>query len=248
MRRRLFVVGTDTEVGKTTVSVALLGAAAALGHSLLPYKPAVSGDLGPSSDHARLTGAVPNLELCAEDITLFRFERAVAPGLAEAQHNFFGTKRQPTQRASLPVLAKVLAHLEDLEARTPTDTTLIEGAGGLHVPMPSDTWLVEWISSLRATPFVVARAGLGTINHTILTVESLRAHGLPPCAFALSCTTPSDELLANDNRRVLEARLQLPCIGVLPHDETHALERPWLRPDWATLLGITAENATPKRP
>jgi dethiobiotin synthetase len=63
-------------------------------------------------------------------------------------------------------LAAARAVLERLEAGTRRTLTMIEGAGGLWVPMPGGTWLPAWISALRAAPVVVGRLGLGTINHT----------------------------------------------------------------------------------
>ena len=240
MRQRFFVIGTDTEVGKTTVSVALLKAAAAAGLPLLPFKPAVSGDLSDSSDHARLARAVPELGLNGEAISVHRYEAAIAPGMAEPNHPFFEAQAEPASTSSRAIRAARNA-LDALEERTETVATLIEGAGGLHVPMPGGTWLAEWIEAFDAQVIVVGRAGLGTLNHTILTVEALRTLGRPPALFFLCCTQPDDLGLANDNRRVLEARLGIPCAGILPHrpdPDTHDPSPRWLRADLFASLGL----------
>lgn len=236
MTRRIFIVGTDTEIGKTTVSVALLHAAKRAGRRYLPFKPAVSGDLGPSSDHARLVAAIPELGLTPEAITVYRFEPPIAPGLAEDDHPFY---EAPARRSNPEAHRRALLTLETLEAAHAPHLSLIEGAGGLHVPMPGGGWLPEWIAALSATPIVVARAGLGTLNHTILTVEALRALDLPPPAFLLNCRHPQSPDAVESNRRVLEARLQIPCLGVLPHaagDADAARESDWLRSDALELL------------
>ena len=231
MSRRIFIVGTDTEIGKTTTSVALLRAATRSGRRYLPYKPAVSGDLGPTSDHARLVRAVPQLGLSPESITAYRFQPPIAPGLAEANHSFY----EPHARVTDPrTIARAVETLEALEAKHAPDLSLIEGAGGLHVPMPGSTWLPSWIAALEATPLVVARAGLGTLNHTILTVESLRNLDLHPSGFILNCRFEQSADTVESNRKVLEARLRIPCLGVLPHAVEEAdgdRSDDWLRPD-----------------
>ena len=240
MTRRVFIVGTDTEIGKTTVSVALLHAARSAGRSYLPFKPAVSGDLGPGSDHARLVRAAPHFGLSPEEITSYRFEPPIAPGLAEADHPFY---EPPARRPNAAAPQKALAQLEALERTHGPDLSLIEGAGGLHVPMPGGDWLPSWITALGATPVVVGRAGLGTLNHTILTVEALRTLELAPPAFILNARHPQTQATIDSNRRVLEARLGIPCLGVLPHCEDESDSDPdapraraWLRPDTLELL------------
>jgi dethiobiotin synthetase len=241
MPHRLFIVGTDTEVGKTTVSVALLRAASSASARVLPFKPAVSGDLSTSSDHARLARAVPELSLDGEAISVHRFQPPIAPGLAQEGHRFYERASAPHgANASTPEIESARQVLESLEQRLEPDATLIEGAGGLHVPMPGGTWLGEWITAFDALPVVVGRAGRGTINHTILTVEALRAQKRPPPAFLFSCTQPQDRAIGEDNRRVVEARLGIPCLGVLPHQPNADAQREeaWLRSDALRLLGL----------
>jgi dethiobiotin synthetase len=105
--------------------------------------------------------------------------------------------------------------------------------------MPGGDWLPSWISVLGATPIVVGRAGLGTLNHTILTVEALRSLELPPPAFLLNCRHPQSLETIESNRRVLEARLQIPCLGVLPHASSNPdaeRDEGWLTRDALTRL------------
>ena len=253
MAPRHFIVGTDTEVGKTTVSAALLRAAQKRGRQVIPYKPAVSGDLSDSSDHARLARATPELGLQAKEITLYEYAAALAPGIAQDETPFIQTgaheRAEPrsSREASLsPTITACLDHLATLESAFPQRAaTLIEGAGGLHVPMPGGTWLPDWIAAFAATPIVVGRAGLGTINHTLLTVEALRTLKLAPPAFVMSCTQSESAEAVEQNRLVLQARLQIPCLGVLPF--RHAPDAPidaatWLEPNWLEILQWNGAN------
>lgn len=131
-------------------------------------------------------------------------------------------------------LGRVRAALEALEARHPADLTLIEGAGGLWVPMPGGTWLPAWIAGLAAAPIVVGRLGLGTINHCLATIAGLRRLGLPPRGFFLAQTTPDADPSHAHNERVIAAASGLPCLGVLAHGQADA---GWLRPGaWDRLL------------
>jgi dethiobiotin synthetase len=233
---RLFIVGTDTEIGKTTVATALLRAARSRGQRWLPYKPAVSGDLGPSSDHARLCQAASDMALDPEGITIHRFEPPIAPGLAEPNHPFHARQPRDEDRAR-STLEEARSHLANLIAEHQPHLVLIEGAGGLHVPMPGGTWLPEWITALSARPIVVARAGLGTLNHTILTVNALRRLDLNPAGFILNAYQPQSEQTIDSNRRVLEARLNIACLGVHPHLRDAQYAPPdWLDDTWLMQL------------
>ena len=182
---RLFLVGTDTDCGKTAVTCALLRSARARGLTPLPYKPAASGPEGPRSDPARLLRAAEISELELPLLCPLRYEAPLAPGIADARARFLDRDAPPPDRAPL---MRTLAALENAELRHRPDVTLIEGAGGLHVPMPGGTWLADWITALAATPIIVGRLGLGTINHTLLTIDALRALGHRPRGFLLSQT------------------------------------------------------------
>mgnify|MGYP000346612162 CR=1 FL=1 len=133
-------------------------------------------------------------------------------------------------------LARACARLGELEQRLAPELTLIEGAGGLWVPMPGGSWLPAWISAMRAEVIVVGRLGLGTINHCLLTFAGLRQLGLAPRGFILAQTRAEADPSTADNERVIAASSELPCLGVLgfaPGPEAHA----WLRGGVRGLLG-----------
>jgi len=134
-----------------------------------------------------------------------------------------------------PVVLAVAAALAEAEARYVPGVTIVEGAGGLWVPMPGGTWLPAWIAGLGATPVVVGRLGLGTINHCLLTIAGLRGLGLAPAGFILSQTGASGDASELHNERVIAAASGLACLGVLAFGtgpEDHA----WVRPQGWRLL------------
>jgi dethiobiotin synthetase len=237
---RIALIGTDTDCGKTMVACALLRAARAAGMRALPFKPAASGTDGDQGDPERLAGAARLAGLTAEEVCPQRFVAAVAPGLAEpgGSDMVWNTWREGQAAPDGGPLAAARAVLAGLEARYAPTLTIIEGAGGLWVPMPGGTWLPAWISALRASPVVVGRLGLGTINHTLLTIAELGRIGLPPRGFFLSETRASDDPSRAHNERVIAAASGLPCLGVLAFG-TGESEHGWLRPRaWERLLGL----------
>lgn len=228
-RVRVMLVGTDTDCGKTTIACALLRAARAAGLRVLPFKPAASGPAGPDGDPERLLAAAALPGLTLEQLCPLRFPAPVAPGLAEDGVSDMSKWTCLNEHVEPTTLALVRAALERLEAQHVPDLTLIEGAGGLWVPMPGGSWLPAWISGLAAAPVVVGRLGLGTINHCLLTILGLRQLGLPPRGFFLAQTLPGAEASHAHNERVIAAASGLECLGVLAHG-TDPEDTSWLRP------------------
>ncbi len=186
---RLFVTGTDTDVGKTFVSAAMLRQFAARGASALGLKlfasgctRAANGELV-SEDAELLAGAstlpVPESLRCP-----YRFAPAVAPGLAAEQSGI---------AIDFDRLAAAIAPLH-------ADLLLVEGAGGLLCPLGQARTVADFAMRLAFPLVIVARASLGTINHTLLTVEAARRRSLVVHAVLLNNPhdkTPPAELAAN---------------------------------------------------
>lgn len=218
MPRRIFIVGTDTEVGKTRVAAALLRRARAAGLRALPFKPAASGGDDPEQ---LLEAAALEPELLAR-IAPLRYDAPLAPGIAEDRRPFVDPPRAADEVAALAdrgaaQIAAIAGELAALEAELRPDLTIIEGAGGWHVPMPGGTWLPAWLDALDAAVVVVGRLGLGTINHTLLTVDALRRAGHRPLGFILSTTIAADDPSARDNPRIIARASGLPLLGILAH-------------------------------
>ena len=160
--RGLFVAGSDTAVGKTVVSTGILRLAVQQGLPALPYKPAESGVSNPaSSDAARLREAARRPDLPLAAICPFPLRPALAPAAAGL-------------RAPLAALVRGAHRLHSQQG----SPLLVESAGGLLSPYTLTFTSADLAVALRLPVLLVARNTLGTINHTALSVEAIRARRL----------------------------------------------------------------------
>ncbi|MEO8049322.1 MAG: dethiobiotin synthase [Acidobacteriota bacterium] len=151
----LFVTGTDTGVGKTVAAAALMHCYRGSGR-LRYWKPIQTGiEIDNDTATVRRLGACADDEIFDEGV---RLAKPVSPHLAA---------RWAGRRIDL-------AELRGL-AKDDDTTWIVEGAGGLLVPINESETMADWIACLKLPVLVVARAGLGTINHMLLTLEALRA-------------------------------------------------------------------------
>jgi dethiobiotin synthetase len=177
--RGLFVTGTDTAVGKTEVACALLAEARARGLDAVGMKPAQSGvTAGEPSDAERLRAASGEAEPL-QAICPHSFAAPLAPAVAARLEG------------KTIALADVVGAARALAARHAA--VLVEGAGGLLVPLTDRETYADLAVALALPVLVVARAGLGTVNHTALTVEALRRRGLAVAAIVLNRTAAEDD-------------------------------------------------------
>lgn len=157
----LFVTGTDTGVGKTVVSATLCARAAAAGQRVRYCKPIQTGiAVGARGSDADFVRAVSGVE-CFE---LLRFDEALAPAVAAA--------RAGVHVDTPDLVMRMRALAEDV------DLLIVEGAGGLLAPFGEGTTMADVARALDAALVIVARPGLGTLNHTALTIEAARSRGL----------------------------------------------------------------------
>jgi len=177
--RGLFVTATDTGVGKTEVTCALLRDARARGLDAVGMKPAQSGVVpGEPSDAERLARASDGAE-ALEVVCPYSFAAPLAPAVAA---------RVEGKEISF---ARIVDGARALAARH--DAILVEGAGGLLVPLTDRETYADLAAVLGLPVLVVARAGLGTVNHTALTVEALRRRGLSVAGIVMNRTTSTDD-------------------------------------------------------
>lgn len=177
--RGLFITGTDTAVGKTEVTCALVANARAAGVDAVAMKPAQSGVTpGEPTDADRLHAACDGVEPL-EVLCPYSFAAPLAPAVAarlEGRQVSFGA---------------IVDGVRALAARH--EAVLVEGAGGLLVPLTEQETYADLAVALGLSVLVVARAGLGTVNHTALTVEALRARGLVLAAIVLNQACETDD-------------------------------------------------------
>jgi dethiobiotin synthetase len=196
--RGVFVTGTDTGVGKTVLAAALAAALRADGVDVAAFKPAVTGidepEDGRPADHDLLAAAAGRP---AAEVTPHRFGPAVSPHLAA---ELAGTALEP---AALVAAARALR----------ADVVVAEGVGGLLVPLTLGYTIRDLAVDLGWPVVIAARPGLGTINHSLLTVESARAAGLDVRAVVL---TPWPEEPSVMQRSNAEAIARLGGVEVAP--------------------------------
>jgi dethiobiotin synthetase len=189
----LFVTGTGTGVGKTIVSSALLAAIRDAGEQVRAYKPVVTGLAEPPGawppDHELLALAAG---MSSEEVAPLRFAPAVSPHLAASLAG------KPVNATELIERAKATA--------SNGETLIVEGVGGLLVPLV-DNFNVRDLAVELALPLVIAASpGLGTINHTLLTVEAARAANLDVAAVVLTPWPSEPSPMEHSNRETI-ARL-----------------------------------------
>ncbi len=198
---QLFVTGTDTGVGKTQTSCALLSLLADAGLKPQGFKPYESGcaSLRAPADTLAMREAARST-LPVDALCPHRFRAPVAPGVAARRLG-----REPDWDVTLAAWERLRQ-----------GPVVVEGAGGLFVPLDSKRDIIDLIATLKLPVLLVARAGLGTLNHTALSLQALAARRIPVRAVLLSRGTPVKDVSERDNRLMLEERHGVPVLGPVP--------------------------------
>lgn len=206
--RGLFVTGTDTNVGKTVITAMLARALRASGQRPGIFKPVCSGaeftPHGPVWNDIEvhfnaLGGLVDRDRICPQ-----RFTAPLAPPLAA---------RAEGRQLDEDIWQQGLNWWRDQ-----CDWLLVEGVGGFLCPLSDDSTIADFASRLRFPLLIVARAGLGTINHTLLTIEAIRARDLPILGVILNDATPAvDDPSRADNAREIARRGGCPVLAEISY-------------------------------
>jgi dethiobiotin synthetase len=189
--RGLFVTGTGTGVGKTIVSVALLAAMRDAGERVRAYKPVVTGLAEPTGawppDHELLGLAAG---MAPEEVAPLRFGPAVSPHLAASLTG------EQIDAVTLVEHARAAVSAEE--------TLIVEGVGGLLVPLADDFTVRDLAVALALPLAIAANPTLGTINHTLLTIQAARAVGLSVAAVVLTPWPSEPSRMEQSNRTTIE--------------------------------------------
>jgi dethiobiotin synthetase len=205
----VFVTGTDTGVGKTWIAAGLTKVLRGWGLSACYFKPVQSGC---PEENGRLipTDALFARELAGlteplDLLTPITFSQPLAPGVAAARE---GVKVD---------LDRIARAREELAGRY--DLLVTEGAGGLYVPLTETNFLVlDMIRWLRLPLIVVARPGLGTINHTALTVKAAQHAGVPVAGVVINRYPDKPSLAEETSPEVITAITDIPILGKVPEN------------------------------
>ena len=201
-----FVTGTDTEIGKSLCSAALLHAFAAQGKRAAGMKPIAagatwSGDHWHNDDVALITQA-SNVALAPELVCPYLLREAVAPHIAAAGEGVAFD------------LEHIAACLDTISRHT--DVTIVEGVGGFRVPLTDTQDTADLAVRLGLPVILVVGMRLGCISHSLLTVEAIQARGLHLAGWIANQIDPGMRHTAA-NLEALQARIQAPLLGHIPH-------------------------------
>ncbi len=233
--RGLFVTGTDTGVGKTLVAGAIARHLQRLGRRVAVFKPAASDC---RRDRGQLVSADAEfLAACADsphalsEIAPLRYASALAPNVAAQREG-----RPVDLEAVFDAYRRIIAD---------ADVVIVEGVGGLLCPISDEFWVAH-LARLTALPLVVvARAGLGTINHTLLTLHAARSAGLYVAGVVINRYPPElladvrqgiaavagDDMSMLTNPHQIAARGRTGILAILPDDSETSVEQIVIGPD-----------------
>jgi dethiobiotin synthetase len=198
----LFITGTDTGVGKTHVTASLLAELRRRGVRAAAFKPIACGTGG--RHDAEIYAAIMKHEQPLDVINPIHLRHPLAPSVAaRLEHTRIDLRRI---RACYRQLASTYS------------IVLVEGAGGLMVPIRDDYFVADLARSLKLPLLVVARLGLGTINHSLLTVRQARGEGLTVRGIVLNDTVGGKRnQAARTNIKIVPELCGAPLLGIMPH-------------------------------
>ncbi|OYY93328.1 MAG: dethiobiotin synthase [Hydrogenophilales bacterium 28-61-23] len=201
-----FITGTDTGVGKTLVSAALLHAFAGLGYRVVGMKPVAAGaeqlgDVRSNEDVLQLLAAA-NVSADPAWINPYLLRQPIAPHIA-ADHQGVNIE--------LPRIRDAYEHLATL-----ADVIVVEGVGGFKVPLSATRDSADLASLLGLPIVLVVGMRLGCLNHALLTAESIAARGLPFAGWVANQLGP-DMAAYTENLAALRSRLPGPLLAEFPY-------------------------------
>jgi dethiobiotin synthetase len=264
----LFVTGTDTGVGKTLVAGAIARRLRQLGRRVEVFKPVATGcprkaGLGLVSEDAEFLAACAESRRTLAEIAPVCYATAVAPNVAAMR------ERRPVDLQTIFDAYSSLANSlsggssfrgEPQASPSFIDAVIVEGVGGLLCPITDDFWVIHFAKMTALPLVIVARPGLGTINHTLLTLHAARTAGLnvagvvvndyllePPYDLPLPTTSPrrqgkssrpSEPPFRDDtdiamfhNPQEIAARGKVNVLAVVPHEQQNSVQQATIGPD-----------------
>ncbi len=221
--RGLFITATDTGAGKTFVAAMIARELRTQGQTVRACKPVATGadwvDGRWLSDDTRVLAEATGDE-AYDEITPWSFPTPAAPPVAGRLEGI---------RLQVSELAAAVRR-----QWTPGAVLLVEGIGGLLCPLTDDETVADLAQELSLPMVIVARRSLGTLNHTLLTLEAASARGLRTAGVVVCETTPLTGPAEETNVEELRRRIRVPILAVVPHWQAGAR---WTPPavDWAAL-------------
>lgn len=207
-KKTYFIAGTDTDVGKTEMTVTLLEALKARGHSPIAMKPLASGSIetpaGRRNEDAMKMMAHNAKEVPYTVVCPIGFDDFAAPHLIVPEGESLTKDR-------------VLGHIDTFLTHA-SDYSLLEGVGGWRVPLNDTEAMPDIVKALKIPVIVVSGIRLGCLNHTILTVEAVLKDGLTVAGWIANCITPEMNY-QKENIDTLRQHIKAPLLGVVPYQD-----------------------------
>ncbi|MBI4682224.1 MAG: dethiobiotin synthase [Nitrospirae bacterium] len=208
MHKGIFITGTDTGVGKTFVAAGLLRAFKKMGFNVCPMKPV---ETGCGTFNGRLVPADALKLVCAIEadeplklINPYRFKQPLAPAVAAELEGAVIRKQD------------IISAYKQLSKKY--DITIVEGAGGVMVPVYKRYLFADLIRDIKLPIIIVARPGLGTINHTLLTIEAARNRGIDILGVIINHSAQiKKDLSVKTNPEIIEKLSGVPLLGNVPY-------------------------------
>ncbi len=202
---RIFVTGTDTEVGKTYVSCLMVQALQRQGIRVVGLKPIASGckdtAQGLRNSDALALQRVNQADYAYDKINPIAFKPAIAPHIA-AEH--VGERLSVTRLQS------------EISRDFAEELVIIEGAGGWLLPLNERETMADFVVAERLPVILVVAMRLGCLNHALLTVEAIRSCGVSLLGWVANTLTPEPMTCFAENLACLHAKIKAPCLAVLP--------------------------------
>ena len=206
----IFITGTDTGVGKTVVTAAIAWCLKRSGKDVAVMKPVQTGTELDVLTDIEFVQSVIGEKYSIQDVCPYRFKKPLAPLVASRLEN------------RTIDIDKIISAYRSLVSAY--EVVIVEGAGGLLVPINSDYLMSDLAEDLGTHLIVVARPGLGTLNHTVLTVKAAQSRGLSVLGVVIS-DFPSDPGDAErTNPGLMSEMTGVPILGVLPTDPMLCVE------------------------
>jgi len=206
MAEGYFITGTDTECGKTEITLGLMQKLQSTGYSVLGMKPVASGAVptadGLRNEDARRILRQASIPLQYELVNPFAFEPPIAPHVAAEQ-------------AGMDIrFGRILESLRELSNQA--DLVVVEGVGGWRVPLGNDGAVSDLAQAMNMPVVLVVGMKLGCINHALLTAESILSGGFNMTGWVANVVQP--EMLEQEaNIATLKREIAAPCLGVVPY-------------------------------
>ncbi len=223
----LFITGTDTDIGKTALSAVLLAELRRRTINAAPMKPVQTGCEGgvPDLDYSLAMASMMVDSKTYANMAPYTFEPACSPHLASEMAGI------EIDIAEIVIAARTLA--------SEYEFVIAEGAGGIMVPLNRREMMLDLMQALKFPILIAARPGLGSINHTLLSIRALRSDGLDIAGVVFVASTDAKPgFIEEDNANTIEQLGKVPILGTIPY--CTALQSP--KPDYSTLpIPVVAE-------